>query len=182
MQARLSLVWNFYLVTVDVWLCFEKLILIWKNLCEALLTFLVLYLWVHVVFMNFNIKFESLWQYVRICESVLKWVWDCIFFTIGLRIELEHVLRCEFYFLKTTSWTATWFPRLNFVIRIGKVLKWGFDEKQILGIFLVSIFVLIIGYVDFIIIVILVSKLERLLNILLILKFFDDLLKIKSFF
>jgi hypothetical protein len=181
-QACLSLIWNFYLVTVNVWLSFKKLILFWKDLCETLKTFWVLYLWVHVVFMNFNIKFESLWQYVRICESILKWVWNCIFFNIGLRIELEHIFRREFYFLKTTSWTSTWFPWLNFVIRIGKVLKLWLDEKQILRIFLVSIFVLIIGYVDFVIIVILVSKLKWLLNILLILKFFDDLLKIKSFF
>ena len=61
-------------------------------------------------------------------------------------------------------------------------MKLRFYEKHILTIFLISIFVLIIGNVDFIIIIILIAKLERLLYIFLIFKFFDYLLKIEPFF
>ena len=61
-------------------------------------------------------------------------------------------------------------------------MKLRFYEKQILTIFLISIFLLIVCNVDFIIIIILIAKLERLLYIFLIFKFFDYLLKIEPFF
>jgi hypothetical protein len=145
-------------------------------------TFLIICLWIHVVFMNFNIKFESFWQNIRVRKGIFKRIRYRIFFTIYLGFELYHVLRRKLYFLKTTSWTSTWFSWLNFNIWIGKILKLRFYEKHILTIFLISIFVLIVGNVDFIIIIILIAKLERLLYIFLIFKFFDYLLKIEPFF
>jgi|APCry1669189768_1035252.scaffolds.fasta_scaffold20808_1 hypothetical protein len=132
--------------------------------------------------MYFNIEFQCFWQNIRVCKCILKWVHDSIFFKAILRIKLKHVFCCKFYFFKSSGWASTRFPLLDLIILIGKIIKLWVHKKHLLTIVLFTLTLFIICYINFIIIIIFIPKFKWFLYIFWIFKFFNNLLKIKSFF